>query len=395
MKKSDLSVDRRRYLVPVEGRSGAFALVPPPPPRGVLLQVSGRKLAMAHEQLGRLQELSAHLPNADLITRCLERREAVGSSQIEGTQTEILELLEYEATGIASAEASADVAVTLNYVHALEQGLAAIRTTPPSPIDQSLIRSLHATLMGEGRKYRWPPGEYRKEQNWIGGPTVYEARFVPPPASQVERCMAELCDYLADPHDPESPFEADIIHRMAIAHASFETIHPFPDGNGRVGRLLMPLMMAREGYVPLYTAGYLLAHRREYYDALAEVQLKGNWGAWIGLLATAVYESAQESIAIAKRMIAIRDDMQNAVAGARSDSVLAALPDLLLASPATSAKQLAGSHGVSFPAAKNALDRMEALGYLKARKVGRELVYVAHGLVDILAGKVSHPGQSK
>lgn len=375
----------------MEGRTGAFALVPPSPPRSIHLRVNARKLALAHEQLGRLQELSAHLPNADLVTRSLARREAVESSQIEGTQTEILELLEYEATGMPGEEASPDVAITLNYVRALEQGLAAIRGNPLASIDEPLILGLHATLMGEGTGYRWKPGEYRKEQNWIGGPTIYEARFVPPPAVNLDRCMAELVDYLTDPHDPESPFEAGIIHRMAIAHASFETIHPFPDGNGRVGRLLMPLMMAREGYVPLYTAGYLSSHRRDYYDALADVQLKGKWGPWIELLATAVYVSAQESIAIAKQMIAVRDAMNNAVAGVRSDSVLAALPNLLLASPATSASQLAKSRGVSFPAAKNALDRMEVLGHVKTRKVGRELVYVAHGLTDILAKKNIEP----
>lgn len=315
-----------------------------------------------------MQEVSAHLPNADLITRSLARREAVESSQIEGTQTEILELLEFEATGMRGKDASPDVAVTLNYVRALEQGLAAIRRDPNASIGESLILNLHATLMSEGTRYRWRLSEYRKEQNWIGGPTIYEARFVPPPPSELDRCMAELIDYLADPHDPESPFEAGIIQRMAIAHACFETIHPFPDGNGRVGRLLMPLMMAREGYVPLYTAGYLSAHRKDYYDALAEVQLRGRWEPWIELLVTAVYVSAQESIAMAQQMIAVRDEMKKAVEGARSDSVLAVLPNLLLASPATSARELAASHGVSFPAAKNALDRMEVSGHIKSKR---------------------------
>ena len=384
MKKRDLSPERAALLVPVEGRTGAFALCPPATPRTLNLAATGRKLTIAHQQLGKLQEAARLLPNQDIITRTLYRREAVQSSQIEGTVTDIDGLLEYEATGMPDGS-PVDVVVTMNYVKALQYGLNILRNAAAPVIDESLIQGLHRILTGAGTGYRWTPGAYRTEQNWIGGATIYDARFVPPPASAIAPAMCDLINYLENPHEEDSHLQAGIVVRMAIAHAQFETIHPFPDGNGRVGRLLLPLMLAAEGYAPLYTAGFLSERRSDYYDALLDVQLRGNWQPWVDLFATAVYVSAKESMDMTQRLLTVRNVMQESLKSARADSLLRKMPEIVLEYPVVSARQLAAKFQVSFPTAKNTLDQITAMGYLQAKKLSRETVYVAHQVVNILS----------
>jgi Fic family protein len=366
MRKSDLSPARRARLVPVPGRSGAYALIPPPTPRIVRTEGGGKRLALAHEQLGRLAALAAALPNADLITRTLARREAVSSSQLEGTQSDLDDLLAYEATG-SPHDAKPDVRVTANYVIALEEALRELRSAPERTIDEPLIQNLHRHLMNGISTYHDAPGAYREDQNWIGGPSIYDARLVPPPPEHVPACMVDLAAYLSDPHDPESPY-------------------PFRDGNGRVGRLLMPLMLAREGYPPLYMAGYLCRHQREYFDTLLGVQTRDSWAPWLDLLAQAVYTSAKEAITLTEKLIATREQLEQRVSDARADSLLRRMPTVLLAHPALSARRLQSLEGVSFPTAKSALDSLAERGLVQTKKVGREVVYVATAISRTLAG---------
>ena len=191
MRKTDLSPERRELLVPVEGSSGAFALIPPPTPR--LLELKGLKgeVTRAYEALDTLKALTAGLPNPNLVTRTSDRREAVRSSQIEGTHTDVNELLTYEATG-SDEGLPPDVQVTLNYVKALEYGLQRVRDSGPAALNCDLIMELHAHLMTGVKEFTGTPGKFREKQNWIGGLNIYQARFVPPPHGNVQACMDDL-----------------------------------------------------------------------------------------------------------------------------------------------------------------------------------------------------------
>jgi len=384
VKKTDLSINRQKQLVPVEGYSGAFAIVPPPPPRSIPSKTVSVEVIKAHEALGELKTSVKDLPNPDLVTRTLDRREAVRSSQIEGTHSDMDQLLTYEATGSEDG-LPADVVVTMNYVKALEYGLAYVRNNSPV-ISCKLIKDLHGHLMS-GVDYLGAAGEFREKQNWIGGGNIYQARFVPPPAASVGKCMADLGVFLGDIPGEADMYEVPIVVRMAIAHAQFETIHPFLDGNGRVGRLILPLMMAAEGYPPVYIAGYLKNNQREYYDALSGVQLRELWPEWIRFFATAVKESVAESVNTAIGLNSILGQWEEKISRLRlrSDSVIHKLPKYLVGTPVVSARQIEQSLGVSFPSANNALAKLAEIGILvNPKDQPRYRIFVAREIIDLL-----------
>jgi Fic family protein len=388
MRKTDLSPERRKLLVPVAGHSGAFALIPPLTPR--VDQLTGLQglqgeVSRAHTALANLQTLTEGLPNADLVTRTADRREAVRSSQIEGTSSGINELLSYEATG-SDEGLPPDVRVTLNYVTSLEYGLQQVREHGITAFTGSLIKKLHARLMS-GVDYIWPPGEFRDKQNWIGGLKIDQARFVPPPADNVPDCMDDLISMLQYAPAEEDQIEIPIVIRMAVVHAQFETIHPFFDGNGRVGRIIMPLMLAAEGYPPIYLAGYLKDNQREYYDALAGVQLKGKWAEWIKFFAIGVDAAVQESISTALGLGAILRKWKDMVAGLglRRQSVLHRFPELMLGAPVLTAHKAKDTLGISFPSASAALALLEEKGILVQReKHKRYRTFYAKDVIDLL-----------
>ncbi len=385
MKKTDLSPARQKQLVPVPTHSGAFAIVPPAPPRfipskGIIKEVIG-----AHEALGELRQATTHLPNPKLVTRTFDRREAVRSSQIEGTNSDMHQLFTYEATG-SDEGLPPDVLVTLNYVKALEVGLKAVNDKGPIAVTEKLIKKLHQVLM-DGTDYRGQPGKYRDIQNWIGGSKINTARFVPPTPEHVPHCMRELIEFLHDLPSEEDMYEVPIVVRMAIAHAQFETIHPFVDGNGRVGRLLLPIMLAAEGQVPVYIAGYLKNNQQDYYDMLAGVQLKEQWRPWIQFFATAVEESAKESIQTASALDTLLQQWEERITTLRirSDSAVYKLPKLLIGRPVVTARQVETELGISFPAANNALSKLEEMGIVTVpHEQQRNRIFVAHEAIEIL-----------
>ena len=385
MKKNDLSPARQKQLVPVTTHSGAFAVVPPAPPRFIPSKGIIKEVIHAHEALGELRVSTARLPNPNLVTRTFDRREAVRSSQIEGTSSDMNQLFTYEATG-SDEGLPADVFVTLNYVKALEAGLSVVRDRGPLAIDETLIKELHRNLMN-GTVYRGEIGEYREIQNWIGGSKIHQARFVPPPHEYVPNCMNELIEFLHDVATEEDMFEVPIVVRMAIAHAQFETIHPFVDGNGRVGRLLLPIMLAAEGYPPVYIAGYLKNYQQEYYDRLAGVQLREEWQPWIQFFATAVEESVNESIHTAFALENLLRNWEERIAElrVRSDSAVNKLPQLLIGRPVITARQVEAELGISFPAANNALAKLGEMGILTIQnEQQRNRAFVAWEAIDIL-----------
>ena len=294
------------------------------------------------------------------------------------------ELYTYEATG-SDEGLPPDVVVTQNYVLSLEYGLQEVRRRGPDALTSQLIKELHRQLM-QGTDYRGQPGEFREKQNWIGARYIHEARFVPPPADRVEDCIEDMVAFLQTTPREEDMLEVPIVIRMAIAHAQFETIHPFTDGNGRVGRILLPLMLAAEEYPPVYIAGYLKRHQQMYYDMLAGVQLKDQWPAWIQFFAAAVESGAKESISTAAALEVILNRWKAVVAElkVRSDSAVNRLPELLIGSPVITARKVERALGVSFPAASNALGKLAETGILAQQGESRNRKFVAAEVIDLL-----------
>jgi Fic family protein len=364
MRRDHIAKDRQPYLVPAHGYPNACALVAPPTPR--MLPVGRRHeadFAKAHAALGRLQGTLKHLPNTDMVTRTLARREAVMSSQIEGTKSDLHQLLTYEATH-GTQGLPADVRITERYVAALQHGLERVRVGGRAVLDLALIHELHALLMMQDEATHFPVGAYRETQVWIG-PTlrIEDAMFVPAPPDRVKACMDEMSANILKyaPREDEQTV-LTILAQLAIAHAQFETIHPYHDGNGRAGRLLMPLMLAAEGYPPLYLSGALLRAKSEYYAALASVQLQGEWGPWLELLGHAVVESCDESISIAEDLLAVAERWEEELRSYRAHSATRRLPRFLIGHPVLSVQQAAAGLSISVPAANAALNNLLGAG---------------------------------
>jgi Fic family protein len=363
MRRDQIAKDRQPYLVTAHGYPNACALVAPPTPR--MLPLGRRHEAgfpKAHAALGRLQGTLKHLANTNMVTRTLARREAVMSSQIEGTKSDLHQLLTYEATH-STGGLPADVRITERYVAALQHGLERVRVGGRAVLDLALIHELHALLM-QDEATRFPVGAYRETQVWIGPtPRIEDATFVPAPPARVKGCMDEMAASILKyvPREDEQTV-LTIPAQLAIAHAQFETIHPYHDGNGRTGRLLMPLMLAAEGYPPLYLSGALLRAKSEYYAALASVQLQGEWGPWLELLGHAVVESCDESISIAEDLLALAERWERELRSYRAHSATRRLPRFLIGHPVLSVQQAAVGLSLSVPAANAALNNLLSAG---------------------------------
>jgi Fic family protein len=363
MRRDHIAKDRQPFLVRAHGYPNAFALVAPPTPRLLPLESWHQAgFPQAHAALGRLQGTLKHLANTDMVTRTLARREAVMSSRIEGTKSNLHQLLTYEATH-STGGLPADVRITERYVAALQHGLERVRVGGRAVLDLALIHELHALLM-QDEATRFPVGAYRETQVWIG-PTlrIEDATFVPAPPARVKGCMEEMATSIlqyARREDEQTVLM--ILAQLAIAHAQFETIHPYHDGNGRAGRLLMPLMLAAEGYPPLYLSGALLRAKSQYYAALASVQLQGEWGPWLELLGHAVVESCDESISIAEDLLALAERWEQQLRSYRSHSATRHLPRFLIGHPVLSVQQAAAGLSISVPAANAALNNLLSAG---------------------------------
>jgi len=386
MRKTDLSPDRQQLLVHLDSHPGALALVPPPTPTHLQLPGLRGEIARAHEALGRLQASVASLPNPNLVTRTMDRREAVRSSQIEGTGSEIDDVLTFEATG-SDQGLPPDVMVTLNYVKALEYGLDMVAREGVHAFSIDLMKELHARLMDGVRGYGDAPGELRTRQNWIGGLRIYDAKFVPPPPTRVKECLDDLVRVLQYVPSEEEFYEVPLVMRLGIVHAQFETIHPFIDGNGRVGRILLPLMLAAEGYPPVYLAGFLKTNQDTYYQTLGGVQLRGEWTEWMRFVAVGVEAACQESIQTAQELSALLGRWRDRIASLklRTDAAAYRLPDLLIGTPVATVNQVAHYLGIAFPAANRALAQLQEIGIVEpliGRK--RNRVFVAHEVIDLL-----------
>jgi Fic family protein len=373
------------YEVSAGGPEPVRAFVPHPLPPAPALDLSGsrsRLVDMAHLAFGRLDGVSLLLPDPDLFLYSYVRREAVLSSQIEGTQSSLSDLLLFEldeAPGVPFA----DVVEVSDYVAALEHGLARLRGG--FPLSGRLLCEVHARLLARGRGADKRPGEFRSSQNWIGGTRPGNAHFVPPPPAALAECMANLERFLHADSDGISP-----LIRAGLAHVQFETIHPFLDGNGRIGRLLIVLLLAEAKLLTqplLYVSLYLKRHRNEYYRLLDAVRQEGDWEAWMDFFLEGVSHTAQSAVDTALRLLALfRDDTARIAGRGRSVARVQRVFEAFRARPLATIAALAARTGASVPTVSRAVESLVALGCVKeitGRK--RERVFAYAEYLEILA----------
>ena len=337
------------------------AFVPHPLPPHPPLELTGSRVRLMEQAtlaLGRLDSISLLLPDPDIFLYTYVRREALLSSQIEGTQSSLAELLLFELNDAPGAPVE-DVVEVSNYVKALEHGLNRLREG--FPLSNRLIREMHAVLLSRRRGSEKLPGEFRRTQNWIGGTRPGNAHFVPPPPERVNDCMADLERFL---HDRNSSYPA--IVRAALAHVQFETIHPFLDGNGRIGRLLIAFILHHEGVLQrplLYLSLYFKQHRQEYYRLLDLVRVEGDWEAWLDFFLEGVLHTAQNAVETAQRLVALfEDDAQAIQHTQRAASTALRVFHALCQRPILTLKQVCERTGLSFPAVSRGMQALLRLG---------------------------------
>ena len=311
--------------------------------------------------LGRLDSVSRLLPDTSLFLYTYVRKEAVLSSQIEGTQSSLADLLLFELDETPGVPLD-DVQEVSNYVAALNHGLERLRSG--FPLSLRLVREIHGVLLAKGRGSDRAPGEFRRSQNWIGGTRPGNAAFVPPPPDAVVECMGQLELFLQD-----QPVRTPVLLKAALAHVQFETIHPFLDGNGRVGRLLITLLLWAEQVLReplLYLSLYFRTHRQVYYDLLNGVRRNGDWEAWLAFFAEAVRETAEQAVNAADRLVALagRDRGRIGDLGRAAGSALRVHHELLQR-PIRSANSIGQATGLSPATVNAALVQLERLGIVK------------------------------
>lgn len=349
------------YREALIGGESVAAFVPSPlPPDPALAE--DESLQRLHQgallALGRLDGASALLPDRSLFLYAYVRKEAVLSSQIEGTQSSISDLLLFELDEAPGVPLD-DVVEVSNYVAALDHGLS--RLEEGFPLSNRLLREIHEVLLSRGRGSGKDPGRFRRSQNWLGGTRPGNAAFVPPPHTEVEECMAALERFLHAEGDGLSALQ-----RAGLAHVQFETIHPFLDGNGRVGRLLITLLLCHSGALReplLYLSLYLKQHRRTYYDLLDRVRRDGDWEAWMAFFLEGVHQVADAAVATAERLSRMfqADRRRIQTTGRRAGSALR-VHDALKARPLLTLPALRDRTGLSFPTVGSAMDLLVELG---------------------------------
>ena len=355
------------------------------PPRDLVFDTELQAVVSeADLALGRLDGAVNVVPDPDFFVLMYVRRESVLSSQIEGTQASLMDVLEFEAE-LERAEKRLDVAEIVNHVAAMNHGLKRLSEIP---LSRRLICEVHAVLMRDvrGGEVHKSPGEFRRSQNWIGGASPTTARFVPPPPHLIDDAFAELERFLHDP-EPMPP-----IVKAALAHAQFETIHPFLDGNGRIGRLLITFWLVSRGILRkplLYPSLYFKEHRDEYVARLQAIRDEGEWESWVAFFVDGIARSAREATDRAIDILALRDrdrDRISRALGRRAPNGLALL-DRLFGQPVVSAKLVERLLGVSQPTASglvNALADEGLLLELTGRK--RDRLFAYREYLDLFPG---------
>ena len=350
-----------RYVETVSGRS-AFVPEPLPPDMDYTPQLM-ESLSRADRSLGRLDGVVELIPNPDLFVMMYIRKEAVLSSQIEGTQASLQDVLEFESE-IMRPDMSGDVGDVVNYIAAMDHGISEVKKG--RDIDISLIKEMHSILMKDVRGGDLSPGEIRRVQNWIGPPGsgIEDAFFIPPPPQKVEELLVSLCDFLND--------RSGIVPliKVGLAHYQFETIHPFLDGNGRIGRLLITLLLAREGYLRrplLYISHYFRRMQFMYYGRLQSVRDEGDWESWLKFFLNGVTEVSTDSHGKIIEVSRLREKQRNMIMkglGKNSARGVTLLDDLLRR-PYQTVNTISDALDLSYPNANKIASQLEDLGIIR------------------------------
>jgi Fic family protein len=344
-------------------------------------------LSQADRKIGELAGTARRLPNPHLLIRPFVNREAVLSSRIEGTQAEVADLYAYEVgqrvlPGIRTPAPEQDVREVNNYVKALDYGVERARSIA---ISQRLLKELHGRLLEGVRGHERTPGEYRQQQNWIGPVdcAIEDARYIPPSVPEMRKCLDELEVYL-NSDDPRHP----PLVRLALAHYQFEAIHPFVDVNGRIGRLLLILLLVHWGLLPhplLYLSAYFERHRLRYYDLLRDVSDRGGWHAWIVFFLKAVAAQASEALVLATSLQDLQSAWRTRFTGTGGSSGAIQLVDSLFERPILTIPLAQSLLGVSYPAAKNTVEKLVAAGILtRVAGASNPKVYVAADIMRLV-----------
>ena len=358
-----------RYVVKTYEKETVRAFVPPTLPPAPPLRLDGLQqlLEQANQAVGRLDGLASILPDLSLFIYTYVRKEAVLSSQIEGTQSSLSDLLMFENDEVPGVPIQ-DVQEVSNYVAAMNHGLQRLRSG--FPLSLRLICEIHDVLLSKGRGSEKQPGEFRRSQNWIGGTRPGNASFVPPPPDLVLDCMSSLELFLHEDR-PDLP----LLIKAGLVHVQFETIHPFLDGNGRLGRLLITFLLCAQNVIRepiLYLSLYFKTHRTAYYDLLDRVRAKGDWEAWLDFFLTGVKETAEQAASAARRIVALFEDDQRRIEalGRPAASVLRVFQHMQR-NPIVSIPATAQKIGISAPTVAKSLEHMRHLGILR-EITGRE-----------------------
>jgi len=353
-----------KYEVTNIGGEQVRAFVPSPLPPQPPVKLDGRLQVLMEKSLmalGRLDSLSTLLPDTGLFLYMYVRKEAVLSSQIEGTQSSLSELLLFELKDAPGVPLDEVVEVS-NYVAALNHGLKKLRDG--LPICCRLIREIHGVLLSHGRGSEKDPGNFRRSQNWIGGSRPGNALFVPPPPQFVQNCMSDLEKFL---HADETTLP--VLVKAGLSHVQFETIHPFLDGNGRVGRLLIPFLLCSTGALRdplLYLSLYFKQHRDEYYALLNQVRTEGNWEDWLEFFIEGVRQTSEGAISTAQRLIALfQEDREKIQVQGRAAGSALRVHQVMKEQPITSLQEVCKKAGLSFPAASSGMTMLNKLGIVR------------------------------
>ena len=361
------------YEVTSTAGESVQAFVPAPLPPNPPVAMEGALQALHERALlacGRLDGISSLLPTPELFLYSYVRREALLSSQIEGTQSSLSDLLLFELEEAPGVPFD-DVVEVSSYVAGLEHGLARLRGG--FPLSSRLLREIHGQLLARGRGADRLPGEFRRSQNWIGGTRPGNASFVPPPPGLVEACMGQLEQFIHG--TPDRAHSLPVLVRAALAHVQFETIHPFLDGNGRLGRLLIVLMLIDAGVLSqplLYLSLFFKQHRSRYYELLDGVRQQGDWEAWIVFFLEGVVSTATAAVATAQRLLELfrADEARLEGLGRNGPSVRLGYAALRMR-PITSINQLKELSSLSFPTASKAIEILVDLGIAREITGGR------------------------
>jgi Fic family protein len=386
MKRPDFG----RYAMSIAGGEQVRAFVPVPLPPVPPLELIGPVRAALDQALlavGRLDGAAAALPDAHLLLYTYVRKEAVLSSQIEGTQSTLDDLLTHEL-GEAPGVPLEDVAEVSRYVEAMSHGLQRLKAD--FPLSNRLLREMHGILLAGGRSAEKTPGEFRRSQNWIGGSRPGNAAFVPPPPQDIDNCMGDLESFF---HSDSPP-----LVKAALAHVQFETIHPFLDGNGRIGRLLITLMLCHDKVLReplLYSSLYFKQRRQQYYAELNAVRESGDFERWLEFFATAIRVSAEQATATGQRIFTVfREDRLRLRELGRQAPAALLVQEALQSKPLATIAALTKSTGLTTPTVTQALRALESLNIVRettGRARGRIFSYARY--LDALNSEAVAPAQ--